>query len=283
MISAAAIVLLLDLLALAGRGEGSALRWAGTLLAVAFYSLVIWCYLRRGSAHATTRSITARAAAVVATWIPFVIPWLHGAPPGAARQGVSDVLLLAGTAGAVWSLRSLGRNLSVIAQVRDVADGGRTGGSGTLCTPGRSCPRWGSPSPPTAWPPLPSGSGSVRCRLTGRCGRSSCCWRFCPGTALTGSGPRRSCPGSSDPSRRRSNQPGRSLPKCYRKGPAKGCRRTATTSLARPLSSRRSHRPVIRVSFLSAHCSSRRITHCDVVLGGNRPGPAAGHRSWLEP
>jgi protein-S-isoprenylcysteine O-methyltransferase Ste14 len=124
MIPAAALVLLLDLLALAGRGGGSPLQWAGTLLAVAFYSLVIWCYLRRGPAHATTRSITARAAAVVATWIPFVIPWLHGAPPGAVWQGVSDVLLLAGTAWAVWSLRSLGRNLSVIAQVRDVAEGG---------------------------------------------------------------------------------------------------------------------------------------------------------------
>jgi hypothetical protein len=135
-------VLLLDLMALAGRGGASPLRWTGTLLAVAFYSLVIWCYLRRGPARATTRSITAGAAAVVATWIPFVIPWLHGAPPGPVRQGVSDVLLLAGTAWAVWSLRSLGRNLSVIAQVRDVADGGRTGGSGTLCTPGRSCPRW---------------------------------------------------------------------------------------------------------------------------------------------
>lgn len=59
MIPAAAIVLLLDLLALAGRGGGSPLRWAGTLLAVAFYSLVIWCYLRRGPARATTRSITA--------------------------------------------------------------------------------------------------------------------------------------------------------------------------------------------------------------------------------
>ena len=86
--------------------------------------LVIWCYLRRGPARATTSSVTARAAAVVATWIPFVIPWLHGAPPGAVRQGVSDVLLLAGTAWAVWSLRSLGPNLSVVAQVRDVADGG---------------------------------------------------------------------------------------------------------------------------------------------------------------
>ena len=124
MVPAAAIVLLLDLMTLVDRGGGSALRWAGTLLAVAFYSLVIWCYLRRGPARATTSSVTARAAAVVATWAPFVIPWLHGASPGPMWQGVSDVLLLAGTAWAVWSLRSLGRNLSVIAQVRDVADGG---------------------------------------------------------------------------------------------------------------------------------------------------------------
>jgi protein-S-isoprenylcysteine O-methyltransferase Ste14 len=124
MVPAAAIVLLLDLVALAGRGGESTLRWVGTLLAVAFYVLVIWCYLRRGPARATTRSITARAAAVVATWIPFVIPLLHGAPPGAVGQGASDVLLLAGTAWAVWSLRSLGRNLSVIAQARDVADRG---------------------------------------------------------------------------------------------------------------------------------------------------------------
>jgi protein-S-isoprenylcysteine O-methyltransferase Ste14 len=123
MIPAAAIVLLLDLMTLAGNG-GSPLRWAGTLLTVAFYVLVIWCYLRRGPARATTSSVTARTAAVVATWAPFVIPWLHGAPPGPVGQGVSDVLLLAGTAWAVWSLRSLGRNLSVIAQVRGVADGG---------------------------------------------------------------------------------------------------------------------------------------------------------------
>jgi protein-S-isoprenylcysteine O-methyltransferase Ste14 len=124
MVPAAVVVLLLDLTALAGRGGGSMLRWAGTLLTVAFYVLVIWCYLRRGPARATTRSVTARAAAVVATWIPFAIPLLHGSPPGAVRQGVSDVLLLAGLAWAVWSLRSLGRNLSVIPQARDVADAG---------------------------------------------------------------------------------------------------------------------------------------------------------------
>jgi protein-S-isoprenylcysteine O-methyltransferase Ste14 len=124
MVPAVALVLLLDLMTLAGRGGGSTLRWVGTLLTVAFYVLVIWCYLRRGPARATTSSVTARVAAVVATWLPFVIPLLHGAPPGAVWPGVSDVLLLAGTAWGVWSLRSLGRNLSVIAQARDVADRG---------------------------------------------------------------------------------------------------------------------------------------------------------------
>ena len=124
MVPAAALVLLLDLMTPADRGGGSTLRWVGTLLTVAFYVLVIWCYLRRGPARATTSSVTARVAAVVATWLPFAIPLLHRAPPGAVWQGVSDVLLLAGTAGGVWSLRCLGRNLSVIAQARDVADRG---------------------------------------------------------------------------------------------------------------------------------------------------------------
>ena len=37
---------------------------------------------------------------------------------------VADILLVAGTAWSVWSLRSLGRNLSVIAQAREVVEHG---------------------------------------------------------------------------------------------------------------------------------------------------------------
>ena len=122
MVPAAAVVLLLDLMALAGRGGGSMLRWAGTLLTVAFYSLVIWCYLRRGPARATTRSVSARAAAVVATWIPFAIPLPHRR--GRCGRACPTCCCWPGLAWAVWSLRSLGRNLSVIAQARDVADAG---------------------------------------------------------------------------------------------------------------------------------------------------------------
>jgi protein-S-isoprenylcysteine O-methyltransferase Ste14 len=126
MVPVVAIMLIAQVVALADRsGSGNGiLRWLGTLVTAIFYALLIWCYLRRGPARATTSSVSARVAAVVATWTPFVIPWMHGAPPGAVGQGVSDVLLLAGTAWGVWSLHSLGRNLSVIAQARDVADRG---------------------------------------------------------------------------------------------------------------------------------------------------------------
>jgi len=124
MVPCAVVVLLLDVTMMAHHSGEGVLRWSATLLAAVFYSLIIWCYLRRGPAVATSRSVTANAAAVVATWTPFIFPLLRGAPPGAARQGMSDALLLAGTAWAVWSLRFLGRNLSVIAQARGVADRG---------------------------------------------------------------------------------------------------------------------------------------------------------------
>ena len=92
--------------------------------ACAFYALTIWCYLRRGPAVATSGSVTAHAAAVAASLAPFAFPLLPAAPGGAIRHGIADVLVLGGTAWAVWSLRFLGRNLSVIAQARDVVDRG---------------------------------------------------------------------------------------------------------------------------------------------------------------
>ncbi|HVB44137.1 MAG TPA: isoprenylcysteine carboxylmethyltransferase family protein [Streptosporangiaceae bacterium] len=104
-------------------GDG-ALQWAGTALACLFYVLIIVSYLRRGPAIATHGSVTGWAVAVIATMAPFPLPFLYGSPPGAARQVTADLLLLTGTACSVWSLWFLGRNLSVIAQARAVADRG---------------------------------------------------------------------------------------------------------------------------------------------------------------
>ncbi len=124
MVPAAAVILLVDLSALDHRGAAGVLRTLGTVLVVAFYAMIIWCYLRRGPAIATSDSVTAHVAALAATWMPFALPLLHGGLPGAGRQAASDVLLVAGLAWSVWSVRFLGRNMSVLAQARGVADRG---------------------------------------------------------------------------------------------------------------------------------------------------------------
>ena len=93
-------------------------------LTAAFYALIVWAYLRRGPAQSTTRSWTARVAAPVATFLPFTLPFLArgSAPHGVILLG--DALLVAGLAWSVWSVRSLDRNLSVIAQAREVVETG---------------------------------------------------------------------------------------------------------------------------------------------------------------
>jgi protein-S-isoprenylcysteine O-methyltransferase Ste14 len=124
MIPSAAGFLVLDAATL-GRGSGpGVLRWLSTALVCAFYLLIIWCYLRRGPASATSRSVTAHAAAVTAMLTPFAFPLLRSGSPGTAQLWAGNALVAAGTAWAVWSLRSLGRNVSVLAQARNLADSG---------------------------------------------------------------------------------------------------------------------------------------------------------------
>ncbi len=135
MVPAASAMILLDVRALLGArsplgaqggaaGATAVLGVAGAVLAGAFYAQVAWCYLRRGPATASSSSPAARIIAVAATVAPFAFPLLAGRPPSAARQFAADALLVAGTAWAAWSLHCLGRNLSVVAQARAIADRG---------------------------------------------------------------------------------------------------------------------------------------------------------------
>lgn len=127
MVPGAAVMLMLDVVALThgSRAGGAAgLRWAGAALVCAFYALIIWCYLRRGRAVATSGSVTGYAAAVTATLLPLTLPLLHGAPSGTFQLYTGYLLVLVGTSWAVWSVRFLGRSISVIAQARAVVDRG---------------------------------------------------------------------------------------------------------------------------------------------------------------
>jgi protein-S-isoprenylcysteine O-methyltransferase Ste14 len=123
MVPWAAGFLLLDLPALVRGGMGP-LHWLSVALVCAFYALIIWCYVQRGPAIATSQSVTAHAAALAAMLTPFAFPLLRAAPPGAVQQWVGDALVAAGAGWSVWSLRSLGRNVSVLAQARDLVDSG---------------------------------------------------------------------------------------------------------------------------------------------------------------
>lgn len=118
MIPTAVGFVLIDGAALVRDGGTDPLHWVSTGLICAFYALIIWCYLRRGPASATSRSVTAHAAAVTAMLVPFAFPLLRTASPGGTPQWAGDALVAGGTAWAVWSLRSLGRSVAVLAQAR---------------------------------------------------------------------------------------------------------------------------------------------------------------------
>src|SRR5258706_4515726 len=130
MVPAAILMLIVDghwqgaAMAAAPSSGGEVLRRFSALLVCAFYALIVWCYLRRGPAVSTSGSRSASAVAVLATLTPLVCPLLGGGGQVLAAQLAADVLLVAGRSWSVWSLRFLGRNLSVIAQARGVADRG---------------------------------------------------------------------------------------------------------------------------------------------------------------
>jgi len=105
-------------------GVASVLELLGTAAVVGFYALLLIGYLGRGRAKATTPSYAARAAALIATPLPFLVP-IVGEPQRAAwTVAVADMLILAGLFWSNWALRWLGRNFSIIAQARGLATSG---------------------------------------------------------------------------------------------------------------------------------------------------------------
>jgi protein-S-isoprenylcysteine O-methyltransferase Ste14 len=127
MVPFAMLLLALDVVVLTshvGGGLHGVLRVLGTAGSCVFYLLMLWCYLRRGPAIASSSSVAVNTAAVAGNLVPLAVPLLHGPRPAAGLQLVADILMLAGICWSVWSLRSLGRNLSVIPQARGIADHG---------------------------------------------------------------------------------------------------------------------------------------------------------------
>ena len=102
----------------------SVLRPVAGALVVAFYGLVVLLYLRRGRPTETTRSTGAKLAAGVGSWLPLALPYAWGRSGSATTLLAAMVLLTAGMAWAVVSLRTLGRSFSIVPQARAVVQRG---------------------------------------------------------------------------------------------------------------------------------------------------------------
>lgn len=90
----------------------------------AFYALIVWAYLRRTPARATSRVRLAIVAAPVATFLPFTLPFMAAGAASDATVLIGDLLIAIGLLWSVWSLRALDRSLSLIPQARQLVDHG---------------------------------------------------------------------------------------------------------------------------------------------------------------
>ena len=94
------------------------------ILVTGFYLMIVGFYLVRRQARSTTPSIAARVLAVVATFTPFFLPLLTRPVADVTTLVVPSLLLFAGMAWSLWSLRHLGRNVSIVAQSRGLTRSG---------------------------------------------------------------------------------------------------------------------------------------------------------------
>lgn len=97
------------------------------LLTVVFYAFFTKAYLGRRPAHSTTRAPLALLAAPLATFMPLVIPFFGDQQAGDRPLLLGDFLLAAGFFFSAWSMRVLGRNLSLVPQARQLVMSGPYG------------------------------------------------------------------------------------------------------------------------------------------------------------
>ncbi len=101
-----------------------ALGVTGSLLTLAFAGMVVIFYLRRGAAHASDRNPAVWVLAPLATWLPLTAPALPTNFGGPLRASAAALVIAAGTAWAIWSLRHLATAISIVPQARHLVDTG---------------------------------------------------------------------------------------------------------------------------------------------------------------
>ncbi len=89
------------------------------LLMVCFYSLIVFLYFLRSRAKSTSRSSVTNFIAIVATFIPFTLPFLSGPALNSLEiLHVANVIIIIGIVLSIYALGSLGKSFSIIPQAR---------------------------------------------------------------------------------------------------------------------------------------------------------------------
>ncbi len=96
------------------------------LLAASFYTLVVFLYFIRSSARSTTKSLFVKSISVIASFLPFAIPFAGSPSEDIDRVLFADLITMVGMTVAFFSLASLGRNFSIIPQARTLSAPGPT-------------------------------------------------------------------------------------------------------------------------------------------------------------
>ena len=93
-------------------------------LILCFYALLVAAYWTRPPAKIASRSPVARLAAVVATILPFALPFVSTASDQMSVVVLGNCLAIAGLGFTVYALQALGRNISIIPQARSLVQSG---------------------------------------------------------------------------------------------------------------------------------------------------------------
>ncbi len=95
------------------------------VLMVCFYFLIIVLYFLRTPAKSTTRSHVTNLIAIVATFIPFTLPFLSKPELNKTETLlIANVIIITGIVLSIFALGSLGKSFSIIPQARKLIETG---------------------------------------------------------------------------------------------------------------------------------------------------------------
>jgi protein-S-isoprenylcysteine O-methyltransferase Ste14 len=94
------------------------------MLLICFYSLVVFLYFIRSAAKSTTKSLIAKTIALIASFLPFAIPFLSNSSDNSGIMLLANLITVFGMTISLYSLGALGKSFSIIPQARALVQTG---------------------------------------------------------------------------------------------------------------------------------------------------------------